>query len=174
MPIRDRQGNRLWCSDGRVFCTDRYLMLNPTLFDVTSYLQFYDLDSLTLVRETRTRLYSGWTIHPDAKRLFLGYVTYFPGLWPKSGGMDVYNIGRTLCALITAREVNLGVVSHYQVASVYSGWRNHVRSRAAGVAVGRSSIRTIAKKSCGTLNTTMAVRLVLNPKIGGIFKMCKT
>jgi len=170
MPIRDSQGRDLWCYTGRVFCTDRYLMLNPTLLDVTSYLQFYDLDSLALIRETRTRLY-GWTLHPDGNRLFLGYVTYYPGLWPKSGGIDVYNIEtNTLYPYYSDGEVNLGVGQPFTPGGIQftpDGETMYVLSAAGVLPLGPIlEIRTATKEIVRRFDHTdgSSRLIVLNPK----------
>jgi hypothetical protein len=170
MPIRDSQGRNLWCYSGRVFCTDRYLILNPTLFYVTSYLQLYDLDSLTLIRETNTRLY-GLYRHPDGKRLFLGYVSYYSDHSPRTGGIDVYNLEtNTLYPYYSEDEVNLGEgqpLTPTDIQFTPDGETMYVLSAAGILALGPIlEIRTATKEIVRRIdNTDGFSRLIrLNPR----------
>jgi DNA-binding beta-propeller fold protein YncE len=153
-----------------VLCTDRYLILNPTLLDVTSYLQLYDLDSLTLIRETNTRLYSLYR-HPDGKRLFLRYVSYYSGHSPRSGGIDVYNLEtNTLYPYYSEDEVYLSEgrpLTPTDIQFTPDGENMYVLSAAGVLALGPIlEIRTATKEVTGRIdNTDGFSRLIrLNPK----------
>jgi len=170
MPIRDSQGRNLWCYSDRMLCTDSYLILNPTLLDVTSYLQLYDLDSLTLIRETNTRLYSLY-LHPDGRRLFLGYVSYYSDHSPRSGVIDVYNLEtNTLYPYYSEDEVYLGEgrpLTPTNIQFTPGGETMYVLSAAGILALGPIlEIRTATKEVTGRIdNTDGFSRLIrLNPK----------
>ena len=170
LPIRDSQGRNLWCYSDRLLCTDRYLILNPTLLDVTSYLQLYDLDSLTLIRETNTRLYSLYR-HPEGKRLFLGYVSYYPDHSPRTGGIDVYNLEtNTLYPYYSEDEVYLGEgwpLTPTNIQFTPDGENMYVLSAAGTMRVGpileiRTATKEIARRFDHTDGNSRLIRL--NPK----------
>jgi hypothetical protein len=100
IPIRTSNGEALQIR-GVHEVTNKYIVLGSHSHG--GYLQLYDTETLSLVREARSVYYVGSALHPDGNRLFLTYNGGFEN--PLESGIDIYymNTG-ALLPFITPEE----------------------------------------------------------------------